>query len=601
MAGKFLSERNIKFLAHEVFDVVSLTKYPYYKQHNKKMFDMVLDAAVKLGKDLMHPNLEEMDRNQPELVDGKVNVHPSVKKVMKEFGEGGWIGTSFPNDMDGEQLPLTIAGFCRFIFSAANYSSSVYPELTAGAARLIASFGSEEQIEAYLPKMLGGQWQGTMALTEPQAGSSLADISTTAFPTNEGHYKIRGQKIFISAGDHTAVNNVIHLMLAKVEGAPEGVKGISLFVVPKKRSDENGKLVPNDIVVSQIYHKLGYKGAPITELSIGEKDDCHGYLIGKENSGLFQMFQMMNEARIGVGLGATGISSAAYYASLDYTKERPQGRKYTQKDPATPQIPIIEHADVKRMLLFQRSIVEGSLSLLTQCSMYGDFEHIMEGDEKEKYALLLDILVPVAKSYPSEMSILSVSQGLQCFGGYGFCDDFPLEQYYRDTRIHPIHEGTTAIHGIDILGRKVTMHDGKAYKYYLDELKNTIKTANGSPDLQKHAKQLGDSLDTLEEVTSHLTTTVKEKGREIFLADGTLYLEMFGIITIAWQWLLQGIAIQKAQSKKLSESESNFYSGKFYTLRYFFAYELPKVMGLAKRLMDIDPLTVEAEIKHFND
>ncbi len=364
MATKFVSERNIKFLLYEVFDVESLTKYEYYREHNRKMFDMVLKAAVKLGQDLLFPIFEEMDRNQPELVNGEVKVHPSVKTIMKEFGEGGWISSRVPFDQDGEQLPSMVADICEFIFAAANYSANAYPGLTFGASHLIESFGDKNLYATYVPRMRAGDWQGTMALTEPEAGSSLADITTIAEPTAEGYYHIKGQKIFISAGDHDAVENVVHLMLAKIEGAPAGVKGISLFLVPKKRIDDNGNLVSNDVVASGVYHKLGYRGCPIVQLSIGDKNDCRGWLVGEPHNGLRYMFQMMNEARIGVGMGAAAMATAAYYASLDYSKSRLQGRKLSQKDPNLPPVAIIEHADVKRMLLFQRAVIEGAQSLL---------------------------------------------------------------------------------------------------------------------------------------------------------------------------------------------------------------------------------------------
>jgi butyryl-CoA dehydrogenase len=455
--------------------------------------------------------------------------------------------------------------------------------------------------KTYLPKMLSGKWQGTMALTEPEAGSSLSDITTIAEPTENGYYKMRGQKVFISAGDHDAVENVVHLMLAKIRGAPAGVKGISLFVVPKKRMDESGQLISNDLVTSGIFHKLGYRGCPIVQLSIGDNDDCRGYLVGEPNQGLLQMFQMMNEARIGVGAGATAIASAAYYAALDYSKKRLQGRKLSTKDPTLPQIPIIEHPDVKRMLLFQRSVVEGALALLTQCARYADLAMVLTGEEKEKNQLLLDLLTPVAKSYPSEMGLLSISAGLQCLGGSGYCDDYPLEQYYRDARIHPIHEGTTGIHGLDLLGRKVMMSHGKAYKLYLEEVEGTIRRAEASEELRSYGQKLKQSLARLQEVTAHLMEVRKKGNPELFLADATLYLEFFGIISVAWQWLIQGIAIMKALANNPNGAELNFYKGKFFAFRYFFEYELPKMEGLANRLMNSDGLTVEIEPDLFSD
>jgi len=405
MAAKFYSEKNLKFILYDVHDAVALTQHAYYAQHNRKMFDMVLKAAGKLAKDMLFPLFEEMDRKQPELVNGEVRVHPSVPKILNEFGQGGWITSRVPLEHDGEQLPHLIADACDFIFQCANYSANAYQGLTYGAAHLIESFGSQELFNSYTPKMFSGEWQGTMALTEPEAGSSLTDITTMAEPTDSDYYLIKGQKIFISAGDHDGVDNVVHLMLAKIPGGPPGVKGISLFVVPKMRLGENGALISNDVTTSGVYHKLGYRGCPIVQLSLGDKDDCRGWLVGKPHQGLGYMFQMMNGARIGVGMGAASMATAAYYAALDYTRTRRQGRKLTQKDPALPPIAIIEHADVKRMLLFQRAVNEGALALLMQCSKYMDMQLVGSEDQQQKYHLLLEILTPIAKSYPSEMGI----------------------------------------------------------------------------------------------------------------------------------------------------------------------------------------------------
>jgi butyryl-CoA dehydrogenase len=601
MTDKLASKRNLEFLLYEVFDAESLTRHPYYREHNREIFDMILETAFKLARALLLPRFGEMDKVPPELVNGEVRVNPVVRTFMRECGEGGWIAANAPVESGGQQLPLVVTAASRFVFAAANYSASVYPFLTAGAAHLIESFGSEELKETYIPKMFSGQWQGTMALTEPQAGSSLSDITTQAEPTDAGYYKIRGQKIFISAADHDGADNVVHLMLARIKGAPAGVKGISLFVVPKKRIGENGELVSNDVSVAGIYHKLGYRGSPITQLSMGENDDCRGYLVGEPHRGLPYMFQMMNEARIDVGMSAAAIASAAYYASLEYAMERPQGRRLTAKDPTLPPIPIIEHMDVKRMLLFQRAVVEGSLSLILQCGLYVDLMKVCPDEEKEKYGLLLDLLTPAAKTYPSEMGVLSVSQGLQILGGYGYCDEFPLEQHYRDARIHPIHEGTTGIQGLDLLGRKVIMKNGRALELFLDEVRETIRLSEDDPALAPYAAELKGAVERLTGVTSHLVGLALGGNTELFLADATLYLEFFSIIAIAWQWLKQGISIQKALASGPTGAEADFYQGKFYTLRYFFCYELPKIEGLAKRLMNSDGLTVEMPPSLFAD
>ncbi|MBI5249351.1 MAG: acyl-CoA dehydrogenase, partial [Desulfomonile tiedjei] len=592
MSDTFVSLRNIRFLLYEVHDVVSLTRYSRFQDHDRETFDMVLDTAFRVGRELLHPKLQEMDRQAPEYVGGRVKVNPMVRAFMTECGEGGWISAAAPFDSGGQQLPRSIVAACMFTWAAANYSASVYPMLTAGAAHLIESFGSTELGEQFIPNMYAGKWQGTMALTEPQAGSSLADITTTAEPTDEGYFRIRGQKIFISAGDHDGVDNVVHLMLARIKGAPAGIKGISLFVVPRMRPNGND-LVFNDVNTAGVFHKLGYRGCPITHLSLGENDDCRGWLIGEQHKGLGYMFQMMNNARIEVGIGAAAIASAAYYASLAYAQERPQGRRITDKDPIQPQIPIIEHSDVKRMLLFQRAIVEGAVSLLLQCGRYSDLVEATEGEEQTRYSLLLDLLTPMAKSYPSEMGIISVSQGLQVLGGYGYCDEFPLEQFYRDIRIHPIHEGTTGIQGMDLLGRKVIIRDGAAFALFLQEVAETMRAASESDRLRSYAVRLEQAMHVLAHVTDHLVGLSRVGDRERFLADATLYLEMFGIVAIAWQWLRQGIAAQKALAGNLANEEAAFYQGKYQTMQFFFHYELPKIEGLSKRLLEADGFTAQ--------
>lgn len=601
MAEKFISQRNLEFLLYEVFNAESLTKYEYFQDHNRETFDMILQIAMQMGASMMYPVLQEMDKQEPVYKDGQVYVNKAVKTFIKSCGESGWINAQQPYDFDGQQIPSTINFAANLIFGAANYSLSVFTHLTASAANIIVSFGSQKLQETYLEKMFSGEWQGTMALTEPDAGSSLADIATIAEPTDEGHYKIKGQKIFISAGQHDAVDNVVHLMLAKIKGAPAGVEGISLFVVPSNRPTASGAVEFNDVTCSGIDHKMGYKGAPIAQLSMGVSNNCHGWLVGEPHKGLSYMFQMMNEQRINVGIGATAISSAAYYAALEYAKERPQGRKQGQKDALSSMVPIIEHADVKRMLLFQKAIIEGSLGVIFQLGNYADMAHVTTGEEEERYELLLDLLVPVVKTYPSEMGILTTSQAIQCFGGYGFCQDFPVEQHFRDIRIHPIHEGTTGIQGQDILGRKVRMKDGKAYGLFIDEVNKTILEATDIAGLKHYADQLSKSLQLLDTVTTSKLGVAAKGNIDLFLADATLYLELFSIVTVSWQWLKQAMVAHNALGSASGESAKNFYTGKLYTFKYFFEYELPKIEGLAVRLMKDDGLTVEMQKEYFED
>jgi butyryl-CoA dehydrogenase len=590
----FYSKRDLHFQLFENINALSLTSFDYFKDHNRETFEMVLDAADQIGVTALRPLLTEMDRQEPQLVNGKIVVHEGMKKIYRQYGEDGWINACFSYEEGGQQLPNTIHSAAGFIWQAANYSASVFPFLTSGAANLIRTFGSKELMARFTPNMYNGKWQGTMALTEPDAGSSLSDLSTTAYPTDiQGIYKIKGQKIYISCGDHDACENVIHLMLARIKGAPAGVKGISMFVVPQKRI-ENG--APNDVLTEGLYHKMGYKGAPIAHLMIGSNDACEGFLVGEPNKGLAYMFQMMNEARVGVGMNAAAIGTAAYYASLAYAKERPQGRKLGEKDPNQPQVPIIEHADVKRMLLFQKSVVEGSLSLLLFCAKLGDLVHVAEGTEKEEAALLLDLLTPIAKSYPSEMCCLSTSAAVQVLGGAGYTTDFPVEQYYREARIHPIHEGTTGIHGLDLLGRKVLMQGGKALQIFVKALSNTIAEAKSMETIQPFAEKLEKYLQRAQQTSIHLFGKAGENP-EVFVADATLYLEYISILCISWQWLQQGMVAQKAIDS--STSEPDFYQGKIMCLRYFFEYELVKMDGLGKRLVSGDRVTVEMRGEWF--
>jgi alkylation response protein AidB-like acyl-CoA dehydrogenase len=594
----FYSKRDLQFQLFEVLNSESLTKYEYFQDHNRESFEMVLEAAEGIATKMMLPLLTEMDRNEPQLVDGKIRIHEGMKAIIKKMGEDGWVNAAFRYDEGGQQLPITFLNAAGFIFQAANYSSSIFSFMSGGSANLIRTFGSQTLIDTFTPNMYSGKWQGTMALTEPDAGSSLSDISTSAEPTDvDGVYKIKGQKIYISAGDHDACENIVHLMLAKIKGGPIGAKGISLFVVPQKRI-KNAELIDNDVVTAGIFHKMGYKGAPIAHLSVGSNDGAEGYLVGEPHKGLSYMFQLMNEARIGVGMNATAIGTAAYYTSLAYAKERPQGRRISEKDPAKPQIPIINHADVKRMLLFQKSVVEGSLALNLYCSQLSDLIHVEEGEAKERANLLLDLLTPIAKSYPSEMCCLSTSAAVQVLGGAGYTTDFTVEQFYREARIHPIHEGTTAIHGIDLLGRKITIHNGKAIQIFFEEINKTMAEAAYEASLEPFVEKLQKSLSKAQQATGYLLGLAGKGETEKFLADATLYLEMFGIITIAWQWLNQGIVAQQ-KLNDAHESDQNFYQGKLATMRYFYEYELVKVDSLVKRLQSTDNVTIDMQSDWF--
>lgn len=576
--ASFYSKRDLQFQLFENQNCLELTQYPYFADHSKETFQLVLEAAQQIAETSLYPIFREMDREEPQLVKGEVLVHPNLRKIIRQFGADGWINATFSYEEGGQQLPWTIHLAAGFILQAANYSASVFPFLTTGAANLIRTFGSPALRDTYTPKMYAGEWQGTMALTEPDAGSSLSDLSTMAIPTDaEGVYSIQGQKIYISAGDHNACDNIIHLMLARIQGAPAGTKGISLFVVPKIRLDG----IPNDVLTQGIYHKMGYKGAPIVHLMMGSEQGCEGYLVGEAHQGLKYMFQMMNEARLGVGMNAAAIASAAFQASLDYAKVRPQGRQISDKEVSKPQIPIIEHADVKRMLLFQKSVTEGSLALLIYCGLLSD-KIAQESNAQQKLEMeaLLDFLTPIAKTYPSEMGVQSTSMAVQVMGGAGYTTDFPVEQYYREARIHPIHEGTTGIHGLDLLGRKLLLHEGLGLKMMQREIELSLKEASKLAPLKDLSQAFAAQYQAFGQSTAQLLVK-RAQGPERYLADASLFLEAAGILCIAWMWLKQATMAQQALSA--GALEQGFYFGKIETARYTMDYELVKLNALLTR------------------
>ena len=603
--NQYLSYRNLRFIIFEMLEADKLNRFPRFADFDRHAFEMALDAAKQISDTHLFPFYMEMDRKKAYFDNGSVKTHPQLKVLINALAEGGWIAAPASPEYGGMQMPMSLFHAALLSFYAANVNAA-YPFLTQGAANLILSFGSEALKQTYLPPMFSGSWQGTMALTEPQAGSSLTDLTSIAVPIlsddgqnnvtasgarQEGLYKITGQKIFISGGEHDAVDNIVHLLLARIEGAPAGTKGISLFVVPKLRL-ENGELVPNDVQCAGIYGKMGQKSYVAAHLMFGEKDNCYGYLVGEPHKGLNYMFQMMNEARIATGLLATGAASAAYYASLKYANERPQGRHPSNKDPKSPPILIIEHADVKRMLLFQKAITEGSIALLLQCSYYSDMVEVGNEEEKHKAHLLLELLTPIAKSYPSEMGIQSVSAAIQTLGGAGYCDDFPVEQIYRDIRVNAIYEGTTTIHGMDLLGRKVTMENGKAVQLFSNEIIDTVTEGVKHQYLAIYAQKVGEAAQHLQSMTNEVFKIGKEKGVETMLADATLYLEYFSLVVMGWMWLKQGIVAEKALKNDVTADDKLFYQSKIATLKYYYDYELPKTKSLHQQLVNADKLTI---------
>ncbi|WP_339697513.1 acyl-CoA dehydrogenase [uncultured Roseivirga sp.] len=598
--SQYTNLNTIKFLMYNVHQAEKLLETNRYAAYDKSSIDLLLDSIKTFCDKSLHPFIKEMDEKPSSFANGAITIHPQFGNILKESGEMGLVAAMFEEKDGGLQLPNIVFHTLYFMMEAANNHVTGYLGLTVGAANLIASFGSDLLKETYVPKMMSLEWTGTMCLTEPQAGSSLSDVKTTASLQEDGTYKINGQKIFISSGDHQFAENIIHLVLARTEGSPSGTKGVSLFVVPKKRVAADGSFGDQQVIVAGEFEKLGQRGYCTSHLVF---EDSIGHMIGEENQGLIYMFQMMNEARIATGRMGAGIASAAYYASLQYAKERPQGRRLTssgKKDLDEEQTLIINHPDVKRMLLFQKAIVEGSLSLVMQAAHYVDLEHISEGEEKERYNLLLELLTPIAKTYPSEKGLEAVSTGLQVLGGYGFCMDFILQQYYRDIRIISIYEGTTGIQSLDLLGRKVGLKNGKVLGWLAQEIQSTIKEASAHDSLQSNIRVLGESLNSVQQVLGVLMPHAQSGNFERYLADATAFMDIFGTVVMGWQWLKIGVSAQIALDTNDSTYATDFYESKLHTLQFFYKYEMSRCKGLSKTIMNELALTVDMKLSYFD-
>jgi len=591
--SRYTSMEHNKFLLQEVHPVKDIFSLPRYSHLNWEESWMMIESAKSLADRDMAPYFKEMDA-QPAHYDGNggVKTHPQLKTIIKQAAENGWIGGGAKFKDGGMQLPMMIYNTAQHIFMSANNSSQGYFSLSAGSAALITSFGTEEQIKTFVPNIFAGKWQGTMALTEPQAGSSLTDITTSAKSSGDGFYKIKGQKIFISGGQHEACDNFVHLTLARIEGAPAGTKGISLFIIPKFWPEKDGSLMPNDVFCAGDFQKMGQRGYCTTHLVFGDKESCRGWLVGEPHKGLSYMFQMMNEARISVGLVAASVAMAAYQASLQYASERPQGRLASEKDPVKAPTLIINHPDVQRMLLTQKAIAEGALALTMECNRLSDLVHATEGEERQKHLLLLELLTPIVKTYSSEQGSRSAALAIQVLGGYGFTMDFPVQQHYRDLKIMSLYEGTTGIQSIDLLGRKVVMEKGKALSILLQEIQETINRAAVYDPLKKYGNELAEEVVRIQQVLKHLSAFAQQGDIDRYLSDATVFLEQFSYVVIAWQWLKQAVvAYTSLQSGNFQNQRQDFYEGKIHTMKFFFRYELPHAAACAKTLMDAEYLT----------
>jgi alkylation response protein AidB-like acyl-CoA dehydrogenase len=595
------------FLLYDWLDVESLQTRPRFADHSRETFASVMDTCEKIAREKFLPFNRLADTEEPWFDGDKVHLPEASHVAAKAYADSGMLAAAQDYEIGGMQLPCVVEMAANSFFSKAGIGLGGGGMLTSGNANLLMVHGTPMQQEVFAKQEFSGRFFGTMCLSEPQAGSSLSDVVTRATPDGDDfegdalgpRYRLRGNKMWISNGEHELSENIVHLVLAKIPGPDgkliAGTKGISLFIVPKKLVATDGELTGerNDVALAGLNHKLGYRGIPNTLLNFGEgkfpvrgASGAIGYLVGKPHEGLRCMFHMMNEARIAVGLGATTLGYAGYEASLDYAKNRPQGRPMGVggKDVSKPQIRIIEHADVKRMLLAQKSYCEGALALEFYCARLVDELHSGSAEASAESSLLLEMLTPIAKSWPSEWCLEANSLAIQVLGGYGYTRDFPVEQYWRDNRLNMIHEGTHGIQALDLLGRKVVMQGGAGLKLLADKVTATIQRAADVPSLAEHAKLLGVALKQLGAATKAAWSTGEP---EEALANATPYLQAFGHTVLAWIWLDVAICAQRQIGK--GATDDALLHGKLAACTYFFHYELPRIGAWLQPVETRDP------------
>ncbi|MBI5257479.1 MAG: acyl-CoA dehydrogenase C-terminal domain-containing protein [Burkholderiales bacterium] len=583
--------QTLDFLLNDWLRVQTLTGRTRFADHSSETFAQVLDTCERIAREKFAPFNRLVDVEEPRFDGERVILPQATQDAWDAYGASGMLSAAQDYDIGGMQLPYTLEAAANAFFAKASVSIGS-GMLTVGNANLLMAHGTEAQKRVFAMNEFAGRWSGTMCLSEPQAGSSLSDVATRALPDGEGfeadplgpRFRLHGNKMWISAGEHELTENIVHLVLAKIpgpDGKPvPGTKGISLFIVPKKLVNAEGQLTGerNDVALAGLNHKCGWRGTTNTLLNFGEgrfkpggQAGAVGYLVGQPGEGLRCMFHMMNEARIGVGMAATMLGMAGYEASLEYARQRPQGRPVgpSGKNPAQPQVPIIEHADVKRMLLAQKAYAEGALALELYCARLVDEQHTGEAEAARQAALLLEVLTPIAKSWPSEWCLEANSLAIQVHGGYGYTRDFPVEQYWRDNRLNMIHEGTHGIQGMDLLGRKVVMEGGAGLTLLATRINETIQRAGQVAGLAEHGHALAGALQRLGAATKAAWSTgVPEEA----LANATPYLQAFGHLVLAWVWLDVALTAHAPR-----EGEHAFRQGKLQACRYFFAYELPKI------------------------
>jgi len=594
-----LDRRALDFLLYEVIRAEELLRYPRFAEHSRETYGAVIDLAHQVALETFLPHYRKSDLHEPELADGKAVLIPEIASALDAYVEAGFMAATAGAEYGGMQLPFTLENAYGVCFGTANLPTLAYPALAKGVANLLEAYGNSDQQRRYVAPIWAGRWFGTMCLSEPQAGSSLADITTRAAPDGQGGYRIEGAKMWISAGDHELRENIVHLVLARLPDAPSGVKGISLFVVPKYRVDAEGRIgARNDVRLAGLNHKMGYRGSVNCFLKFGEAGECIGELVGQPHQGLAQMFHMMNEERIGVGLGAIMLGNAGYLYSLQYAQERRQGRHPDNRDPASKPVPIIEHADVRRMLLAQRSYVEGAMALALYASRLIDEERNDpdEAARRESHALL-ELLTPIVKAWSSDWCLKANELAIQVLGGYGYTREYPVEQHYRDNRLNSIHEGTNGIQALDLLGRKAMMDGGAALRLLLARIEADCAAADARPELAEHAAALRKACALAGKASLVVGKALGEGQVRLGLANAGHYMTLLGHSVVGWMWLKQALAADAALAA--GSTETAFYRGKLQTCRYFFRQELPAVEHSAALLLALDDSAFAMEAEWF--
>lgn len=602
MAQQIADRRDIDFVLHEQLNVEHFSKHEKYEEFNKKTVDLIVSEARNLAVKELLPTRKEGDEKGCVFANGKVTVPEIFHRAYNLLRDGEW--TAMPEDPEygGQGMPRSVSMAAAEYFNGANYSLMMYPGLTHGAGLLVETFGTEEQKKLYLKKMFTGEWGGTMLLTEPNAGSDVGALETKAVKNPNGTYSITGQKIFISSGDHDMVENIIHPVLARIEGAPAGTKGISLFAVPKYRVKPDGSLGEfNDVVCAGIEEKMGIHGNATCTLVLGGKNNCIGTLLGEENKGMRAMFLMMNEARLLVGMQGYSCATASYINAVNYAKTRIQGRHLLNMlAKEAPSVPIIQHPDVRRMLLTMKAYVEGMRSLLYYVAWCEDKRQTIEDEaEKDKYQGLIDVLIPIAKGYVTDRAFDVCNLGMQVYGGYGYIREFPQENLMRDCRITMIYEGTNGIQAMDLLGRKLGMKKGKPIMDLMGEIMKVTGEAKGFEALKPLAENLEKALNKLGEVAMHMgKNAMSDKVLHTF-AHAYSFMEVSGDVVMAWMLLWRAVIASKALGNGKAK-DAAFYNGLIKSAQYFANTVLPTTRGKMNSILTLDTAFMDIEEASFN-